>query len=77
MKTAALLICLALVGCTSSTQYGQCIGAFDDAKPDLSYRVSAWNVVLAIVFSETIIVPAYVVLEEARCPTGTVDAPAK
>ncbi len=71
LKTLALLFaCTALAGCASRTDYGACIGAFDDPDPELKYATSARNVILAIVFSETLVVPAYIVLEETRCPVA-------
>ena len=66
------MMALALTGCTSATQYGQCIGAFEDKNPELTYKPSVWNVFLAILFSETIIVPVIVVIDETLCPNGYV-----
>lgn len=66
----ALMLVTALTGCTGSTQYGPCIGAFDVEDPALRYQVSLGNVVLACVFSETLIVPAVVVLTRTKCPEG-------
>ena len=60
-----------LPGCTGHTEYGECIGAFDDNDPHLVYAASGWNIFLAIVFSETILVPAIVVISEVKCPRGT------
>ena len=68
----AALIVLTLAGCTSETQFGPCIGAFDDKNPELTYKPSVWNVFLAILFSETIIVPVIVVIDETLCPNGYV-----
>ncbi len=70
MKTLALLLVLGLAGCTSSTRYGDCIGAFDEGDPNLRYSTSGWNVALGIIFIETIVVPAVVIANEARCPVG-------
>lgn len=69
------LLCIALmttmlVGCTSKTEYGSCIGITEKENPTLHYKVSAWNVFLAIVFSETIIVPVLVLADEVSCPVG-------
>ena len=68
-----LLIALAtifLAGCTSRTEYGQCIGLGDDENPALRYKVSIWNTFLGIVFVETVIVPIIVVVDELECPVG-------
>lgn len=60
-----------LAGCTSSTQYGPCIGAFDDKNPHLEYKASAWNIGMAIIFVELILPPTFVVVDETQCPVGT------
>ena len=68
-----LLIALAalfLVGCTTRTQYGECIGLGDDRNPELHYKVSVWNAFLGIVFVETVIVPVIVLVDETFCPVG-------
>ena len=70
---AILLVASALAGCTSKNEYGECIGAFDEKKPGVEYKLSAWNTVLAVIFSETIIVPVIVIANETRCP---INAPA-
>jgi hypothetical protein len=59
-----------LTGCTSSTQYGSCIGVADDKEPHLQYKLSVWNTFLAIIFSETIVVPIVVLANETYCPVG-------
>jgi len=66
-----LLAAIMLSGCTSTTQFGQCIGIADDKNPELVYKLSVWNTFLAIVFSETIIVPIVVLVDETFCPVGT------
>lgn len=67
-----LLLLSLLVGCTSRTEFGDCIGAFSDGDPGLRYEVSAWNIVLGIIFVETVIVPVFVVLDETMCPVARV-----
>lgn len=70
-KIIALLAATALLsGCTSKNEYGECIGAFDDKKPGVEYKLSVWNTVLAVIFVETVVVPVVVVANQARCPTG-------
>jgi hypothetical protein len=59
-----------LTGCTSRTEYGECIGVLQDKKPDLEYKLSGWNTFLAVIFSETIIVPVMVVANEHSCPVA-------
>ena len=68
-----LIVALAamfLVGCTSRTEYGNCVGLGEDQDPALHYKVSVWNAFLGIVFVETVIVPIYVVVDETFCPVG-------
>ena len=76
MRWALLLCVLALGGCTSRTPHGECVGILEEREPELSYRASVWNIVLAVVFSETIVVPLVVVLDEHSCPVGRKPAPA-
>lgn len=59
-----------LSGCTTKTEYGECIGVLQDKKPDLEYKLSIWNTVLAVVFSETVVVPIVVVANEHSCPVA-------
>jgi hypothetical protein len=67
---AIAAIGFALAGCTSKTEYGECIGVLQDKKPDLEYKLSVWNTFLAVVFSETIVVPVVVVANEHSCPVA-------
>ena len=69
MKTI-LIALLLLTSCTSRNQHGQCIGLAEDPKPELTYEVSWWNVMVAIVFSETGIVPFFTAGWYLKCPTG-------
>jgi hypothetical protein len=70
-KLACVLLLAALaVGCTTRTEYGKCIGLVDDGQPGLHYKLSAWNLALAVVFSETIVVPIVVAVDDAKCPMG-------
>lgn len=68
-KFIALLALAAMIsGCTSKNEYGDCIGAFDDKRAGVEYKMSTWNVVMAVIFIETIIVPIVVVADKTRCP---------
>jgi len=71
-RLVPLVLALLLSACVSSTPYGDCVGAFDQAemKPDLKYKVSTRNVVMAVVFSEMIVPPIIVILNETHCPVG-------
>lgn len=69
-KFAALLMALVVSGCTCSNSKGKCIGlaSMDEKKPNVTYSYSGWNIFLAVVFSETLVVPAVVVLDNLKCP---------
>lgn len=69
LLTLTLMVAL-LSGCTTSTQYGSCIGVADDKDPKLLYKISVWNTVMAIFFFETIVVPIVVIVNEIACPEG-------
>lgn len=70
MKLNALLLALALAvsGCTTRTSGGECIGIADDKVPGVQYKVSVWNVIVGLLFIETIVVPVVVVADELMCP---------
>lgn len=65
-----LLICMSLIGCTGKTQYGECVGLMDEHNIELKYSVSVWNAFVAILFSETLVVPVYTLAKQIQCPTG-------
>lgn len=67
------LLCFVLTtstGCfDKSTQYGDCIGAFDERRPDLVYRLSVWNAVNGIFWAELFFVPTAVwIADYTFCP---------
>lgn len=70
LLTSVLGICLS--SCSDHTQYGKCVGFFDNAAQDplLIYKPSVRNIVWSIIFSELIAPPVYLVLEEGLCPVG-------
>lgn len=70
MKYLALAAALMLASCTSETEYGDCLGLAEDKDPKLKYETDVGNVILAIIFSETIVVPAVVLLSETVCPVA-------
>jgi hypothetical protein len=71
MKALILAVAIALLaGCTSRTEFGDCIGLADEKDPALVYRLSAWNLVLGVVFFQTIVVPVMVAVEQTYCPTA-------
>lgn len=70
MRSLALAIALALFaqGCTSSVKGVPCVGLMDTKKPGVEYELSIWNILVAVVFSETIIVPIIVAAKQYECP---------
>ena len=66
----ALLFALMMLfsSCTTKTQYGECVGVGDKQDPKLEYQLDKTNVLLGLVFVETVWVPAVVVLYELYCP---------
>lgn len=70
-KLFIILAMLVLAGCTTRTEYGKCIGLADDEDPKLTYKLSAYNISLAVVFSWLLLVPPiYVAVEYTYCPIG-------
>jgi len=66
-----ILLLANTTGCRSRTDYGECVGINDaDRRPTLHYRLSTRNLVLGIIFVETIFAPLIVLLSEMYCPDG-------
>lgn len=75
-RAAAVVMLLAsLAGCVSSTEFGPCVGAFDDQNPALLYKLSARNLTLGVVFFEMIAPPILVVTGETFCPVAVRPVP--
>jgi hypothetical protein len=72
MKKVILVAAIALLSaCTSKTEFGDCVGAFDEKKPELTYKLSGWNTFVGVVFSELFLVPPIMVLvNETFCPVA-------
>ncbi len=68
-KIAAVTLISLLTACTSETEYGECIGINGDKDPTLVYHVSIWNVIVSVVFIETLVVPIVWALGYTHCPT--------
>lgn len=65
-----LIISLFLIGCTSGTEFGKCIGAFEEKNQTKVYKMSMNNIFWAIVGFELIYPPIKVILDETLCPIG-------
>jgi hypothetical protein len=69
-KYILMILLILTIGCTSHTEFGECVGIMEDRDPKLVYEYNNTNIVVAILFSETLIIPAIVILEELKCPVG-------
>lgn len=70
-KIAAVMLCAFLASaCVSETAYGPCVGLNGGEDSTLVYHGSTRNIVLAVVFAETIIPPVVVALKEYKCPVA-------
>lgn len=72
MKQCLLILTFALMatGCTSRTEFGDCVGIGDEQDPKLKYKVSLSNAVLGIVFFELVVPPLDVLINKTHCPVG-------
>lgn len=59
-----------MTACTSKTELGDCIGAFDEKDPQKIYKVSAWNIFVGIIGIELIAPPIFVIVDQTHCPVG-------
>jgi hypothetical protein len=66
----AVLMAALVSGCTSKTDFGQCVGAFDDKNPALTYKLDVGNAVVGVLFSGLILPPVLVIADETFCPVG-------
>lgn len=65
-----MLLALTLNGCTSTTDFGECIGMFDDRNPQLTYKLSGWNAFISIATMGLIVPPVLWMKNSTFCPTG-------
>lgn len=61
---------LLLGACESRTAFGPCVGLNGGEDSTLVYHGSTRNIVLGVVFVETIITPVVVALKEYKCPVA-------
>ena len=68
-----------LVGCDRNTEYGECVGVLtlSQKNPRLQYEFDKSNIFVALILSETIIVPVYVAAYIVECPVGFASSPSK
>lgn len=65
-----VLLCLTTGCVTTKTEYGSCVGFADQKDPKLTYNYSGWNLFIAALLSETIIVPVFIAAKLLECPAG-------
>lgn len=72
LATFAILAASLLAGCESSRHGLPCVGIVESDRkvPGVQYEVSTTNVVVGVLFSGSVLVPAIVLLKEFECPMG-------
>lgn len=71
MKQLCLILAFVLLsGCTSRTNFGLCVGVGEDRDASLVYKLSHWNIFVAFILVETIVVPIVVIADQLYCPVG-------
>lgn len=73
MKYLTLVLIVLFTGCTTKTEFGHCVGLNGTKDPKLHYSYDAINIVLSVVFIETVFVPVIVVLNELECPDANLE----
>lgn len=68
MKRFFLIAVLALSGCEFNRSTGKCIGLADKERAKVEYEVSKRNVIVALIFSGSVLVPGYVAVFDYKCP---------
>jgi hypothetical protein len=71
VRLAVLAVLLVgATGCATETPLGPCVGLLTEAKRDstLVYEYHTGNIIVAVVLSETLIVPAIIVAKHLECP---------
>lgn len=69
-KVIAIIVLSCLMGCMTKTEFGPCVGAWEDKKPQLIYKINPWNLFLGAVFFQLILPPIFVLTDETFCPVG-------
>lgn len=83
ITTVALMLCLMLVtACRGDATLAdgktyECVGVKSQRKKDKNviYEYSTRNIVVGVIFIETVVVPVVTVLEYLECPVGYVVPP--
>lgn len=70
MKYFFIFIVFILTACTSKTEFGRCVGIWDEQEPTLIYKPSVRNLFWGIVGLEIIYPPLDVAINKFYCPVG-------
>ena len=71
MKILALMTLILLASCTQTTKFGECVGINDTRQDNLVYKANSTNIVVGVIFSETVVVPLVVIFSDLYCPIST------
>jgi hypothetical protein len=73
IAAALLALTLSSTACRSSNELGECQGLFseDQKNPKVVYRASTRNIVLGIIFFETVFAPILAFGYDLDCPVRT------
>jgi hypothetical protein len=72
-KLTALLVLMIAQACTTQVNGKPCVGIMDEKEPNVKYEFSAGNIFLALLFSETLFVPALVLTKRLECPVEEIN----
>ena len=64
----ALVLTLTAQACKTESATGPCVGLADEKDDGIKYELSYRNLWLALIFSETLIVPFVVITKQLECP---------
>ncbi len=71
-KTFIILLMITLTfslsGCVYRNSCGECIGLADKEKEGIEYTIRPINLIVGVLFFETVVVPAVVLLCCLKCP---------
>jgi len=70
MKVFLICLLVLMTGCVERTNFGECVGAFDEKDPKKVYKVSTNNVIVGLIFAELIAPPVLVIFNQFHCPVG-------
>lgn len=77
----SLFLLLSFSACTTTGEYGPCIGLFDKDRmekknPNLVYKLNGWNTFLAVIGTGLFFIPTiYVVANSTFCPDERIVEP--